>query len=259
MPLVIAGPGVPQDVTHDGLVQHVDLLPTLCRLLRLDTPPRLDGRAVRFGRRGITSRRDALFFDTSTGGNLTPTEARQDRLRGVSDGRCLLVRSSVAGQPNADRLVTVGSDPSCNPSDAARFAALLDEWEEAQAAQRIEILQSVSGGAPPPGEEVAAFAESIRFTRPSDTLTLRWDETRGLIELGWTGEVEDYWIEYEIGRGVAAVEGAFRVDEPRLSVGPFPQAFWNDLATHNPYRIRIVAPGSELSSPWVEIEIEPSE
>ena len=42
-------------------------------------------------------------------------------------------------------------------------------------------------------------------------------------------------------------------------VGPFPQAFWNDLATHNPYRIRIVAPGGALRSPWVEIEIAATE
>jgi hypothetical protein len=231
----------------------------LCRLLGLETPPNLDGEAVRFGRRGVTSRRDILFFDTSTGGNLTPADQRNDRLRGVSDGRCLLVRSSVAGQPLTDRLVTVGSDPSCEHSSGARFAALLDEWEESQAAQRVEILQSVSVGAPPPGEEISGYAEEIQLTRPSGASVLRWDETRGLIELGWTGEVEDYWIEYEIGRGVRAVAGAFKVDEPRLSVGPFPQAFWNDLATHNPYRIRIVAPGSAIRSPWVEIEIAPSE
>ncbi len=114
-------------------------------------------------------------------------------------------------------------------------------------------------GAPPPDEEIAGYAEGIRLTRPSGTAILEWDDTGGMIELEWTGEAEDYWIEYEIGRGLRAVAGAFQVDEPRLTVGPFPRAFWNDLATHNPYRIRIVAPGSALRSPWVELEIAASE
>jgi len=259
VPLVIAGPGVPRQESHDGLVQHVDLLPTLCRLLGLETPPDLDGRAVRFGRRGVKSRRDTLYFDTSTGGNLTPAERRRDRLRGVSDGRCLLVRTSVAGQAPTDHLTTVADGPPCDESVAPRFAALLDEWEEAQAAQRLEILQAVSVGAPPPREEIVAYTESIRLTRPAGMTVLEWENTRGLIQLAWTGEAEDYWIEYEIGRGVRMVEGAFKVDEPRLTVGPFPHAFWNDLATHNPYRIRVVAPGSALRSPWVEIEIADTE
>jgi len=259
VPLVIAGPGVPQKRTHDGLVQHVDLLPTLCRLLGLETPPDLDGEAVRLGRRSIKSRRDILYFDTSTGGNLTPEENRRDRLRGVSDGRCLLVRTTIGDRPVTDRVTTVAGGTPCDGSAAPRLAALLDEWEEAQAAQRLEILQSTSVGAPPPEEEIAGYAEGIRLTRPAGTEILEWDDTHGSIMLEWTGEAEDYWIEYEIGRGLRAVAGAFMVNEPRLTVGPFPRAFWNDLATHNPYRIRIVAPGSALRSPWVELEIAATE
>ena len=68
--------------------------------------------------------------------------------------------------------------------------------------------------------------------------------------------MEGYWIEYEIGQGLRAVSGAFAVNQPRLSVGPFPRSFWNDMATHNPYRIRILAPGPRLKSPWVIFEIE---
>ena len=94
------------------------------------------------------------------------------------------------------------------------------------------------------------------MTRPSGSEPLAWDDTLGLIEAAWTGKAEDYWIEYEIGQGLQAVSGAFAVTQPRLSVGPFPRSFWNDLATHNPYRIRILAPGRRLKSPWVIFEIE---
>ena len=98
VPLIIAGPGVPAGQVSDEMVQHVDLLPTLCRLLGLDIPQPLDGLAVKFCGRRITSRRDTLYFDTSTGGNLTPVDLRSDRLRGVSNGRCLVARTVKGGR-----------------------------------------------------------------------------------------------------------------------------------------------------------------
>jgi hypothetical protein len=256
VPLLIAGPGVPHNQVSDAMVQHVDLLPTLSDLLGLDERRPLDGRAVKFGRVRITSQRDTLYFDTSSGGNLTPADRRQDRLRGVSDGRCLAVRTSVADRPNLDHAVPVAEDTVCDASIVRSLALLLDSWEEKQAAQRLAVLQSTAVGTAPSREDVTGYAEGIRLIRPTGSEPVAWDDTNGLIELGWTGEAEEYWIEYEIGSGLQTVSGSFAVNQPHLSVGPFPRAFWNDLATHNPYRIRIVAPGLRLKSPWVVFELE---
>ena len=256
VPLIIAGPGVPAGQVSDEMVQHVDLLPTLCRLLGLDIPRPLDGLEVKFGGRRITSRRDTLYFDTSTGGNLTPVDRRRDRLRGVSNGRCLVARPVEADRPAFDRATPVTGDTACKDSIVRTLTSRLNTWEEEQVAQRLSILQSTSVGAAPSKEDVEGYAESIRVTHPSGSEPLAWDDTLGLIEAAWTGKAEDYWIEYEIGRGLQAVSGAFAVNQPRLSVGPFPRSFWDDLATHNPYRIRILAPGRRLKSPWVVFEIE---
>ena len=45
----------------------------------------------------------------------------------------------------------------------------------------------------------------------------------------------------------------------RMTFGPFPVGFWNDLARYNPFRFRVLHPTAERRSEWVEFEIVPEE
>jgi arylsulfatase A-like enzyme/Flp pilus assembly protein TadD len=44
VPLVLAGPGIPQGVRSDAYARHVDLVPTILRTVGLPVPPQLPGR-----------------------------------------------------------------------------------------------------------------------------------------------------------------------------------------------------------------------
>jgi hypothetical protein len=51
----------------------------------------------------------------------------------------------------------------------------------------------------------------------------------------------------------------FPVEEPRISFGPFPVAFWNDLAGYSPFRFRILDPAGRRRSTWRSFRLEKAE
>lgn len=79
VPLLVAGPGVPEGARRDDLASHVDLFATLCDLAGLDAPE-TEGRSL-FG----DSRRDAAFAaeapsdlsDRSAAGEVSETTLRE--------------------------------------------------------------------------------------------------------------------------------------------------------------------------------------
>jgi arylsulfatase A-like enzyme len=74
-PLVVAGPGLSEDRTHDGLVEMVDLLPTVCELAEAEVGHVHFGRSLVPVLRGVNApHRDAAFSE----GGFRPDEEPQD-------------------------------------------------------------------------------------------------------------------------------------------------------------------------------------
>ena len=65
------------------------------------------------------------------------------------------------------------------------------------------------------------------------------------------------WVEYRIGSGILSTSGAFSLEDPWVSFGPFPVAFWNDLASYSPFRFRILDPAGQRRSAWREFQLVP--
>jgi hypothetical protein len=254
VPLVLAGPGIPAGAVSDALVQQVDLLPTICRLLDLPAPDRLDGRAIKMRSRQLGSRRKTVYFDTTVGGNLTPAERAHERLRGAGDGSCMVAYHLT----ESDTLAF--EHPSCRPRDRHRLLSRLERWQQRQARQRLALLQDLRVRDAPDPAEVAAYTEIAMEVEPSHGSRLEWSASGGQIALSWSaGEHapsdDGAWIEYRVGRGLVQLTGAFAMDGNLIIFGPFPEGFWNDLADHNPFRFRVLRPEHEQRSPWIEFRL----
>ena len=258
VPLVLAGPGVPTGEVHENLVQPVDVLPTLGRLLDLPLPETLDGVPLPgFGPSWwpFRSERARAFFDSSAGGNLTPVDRREERIQGVTDGRCLLTEHLVPGKPDQVSLTaTPPYDATCDEAARTRLGEALEDWRSRQARQRLAVL-SAGGGTPDVPAGADGFAEAITVRSPLDGEVLVWKANRGQLVLEWESEGDRYWVEYEAGAGAREVSGVFTVETPRITFGPFPQGFWNDLAGYSPFRFRVLDADREERSPWVEFEV----
>ena len=62
--------------------------------------------------------------------------------------------------------------------------------------------------------------------------------------------------EYDVGSGLLAARGAFPVEETSIAFGPFPLAFWNDLAGYSPFRFRVLDPERKIRSVWHRFSLE---
>lgn len=255
IPLVLAGPGIPAGVRSDTLVQQVDLLPTLLRLLDLPVPADLDGLPIRLSSRGAATGRHHAFFDSSAGGNLTPEDRRGERLQGVTDGRWILQRRYLRDGETHETVFAVGGGGAVAPLAASlqRMRAALASWQERQARRQLERLSDPASQRPA-AAAVAQLTASLVVTLPGDDAILQWSTSGGVIGLDWRGEGA-VWIEYEAGSGPLRVTGAFPAGPPPLLLGPFPRGFWNDIAAHGPYRFRVVDIAAGRRSPWVSFTI----
>ncbi len=251
VPLILAGPGVPAGTTRVDLVQQVDVLPTALRLLGLPALAFSDGVPLpgifsgwqRWLWRGS---RELAFFDSSPGGNLTPQERRGERLQGAYDGRCLLTYHL---SPGAVR----PPDDSCDTG--GRLHAAYEQWQRAQAEQRLAILARHGEGSAPPSTEIDGYSQAIEVLEPRAGDRLSWRSQGGQVVFEWTGSGSSYWIEYLLGEAPRQIRGSFQVAQQRIVFGPVPQGFWNDIATYSPSRIRIADSENRQRSSWIEFEV----
>lgn len=250
IPLVVAGPGVPQGTVTRALAQNVDVAPTL---LALSGQPAagMQGVSLVPALHGGAGKRRRLFVSTSIGGHLTPEARRLERLEGVGDGNRL----------HADR---VGAPPSPDDPRAPELARDLAAWRRAQARARLKFLSSYGGSVRPGERDVVAYAETLPLRAPApDGATLSWREAGGTIRLAWDEDgapspAGGYWVEYAAGSGLLSAKGAFPLEETSIGFGPFPVAFWNDLASYSPFRFRVLDPAGRRRSPWRAFTLVPA-
>ena len=241
IPMILAGPQIEPAVTEE-IAQPVDLYPFLAPRLGLDKPGTLADRPAGFA-----------FFDSSTGGNLTPQDRRGERLQGVTDGRCLLAEHSFPDR-DPSRETRPLTDAPC---DEDRLAAALEAWREREADRRVAVLTFDHAVALPSGAEIDAYTERLTWLEPVASGRFTYEKTKGLVTFAWEGEGESFGIEYELLGGVLPVRGAFPADQRRMEFGPLPVGFWNDLASYSPARLRVFDPRRQERSAWLRVEIEP--
>jgi hypothetical protein len=107
---------------------------------------------------------------------------------------------------------------------------------------------------------VERLGPTLRVLAPSEGAVLGWAEATGTIRLAWSGPRRDeapYWVEYEVGAGLLSTRGAFSVEDPGIAFGPFPVAFWNDLAGYSPFRFRVIDTGGGARSEWMTFRLAP--
>ncbi len=264
VPLILAGPGVPAGEVRRDLVQQVDVLPTLVRLLGLEVPPFGDGvllPGISRGWRGWSwdGPRRLAFFDSSPGGNLTPQERRGERLQGLTDGRCLVTSHIALDTPEEIRWSAAGGGDggACDDSATGRLREALEEWRRTQTEQRLAILARHGEGSAPPSSEIDGYQQGIEVLHPRAGDRLGWRSQGGQVVFEWTGVGSTYWIEYRLGKAPRQIRGSFQVMQRRIVFGPVPEGFWNDVATYSPSRIRIADAANRQRSSWVEFEVLP--
>jgi hypothetical protein len=252
VPLLVRGPGIRRGAVVRELVQGLDLAPTLLDLAGLPIPPECQGKSLARLLEGLEKDDPAsgrfAFFSTSTGGHRTPAERREERLLGITDGVHLHVER--VGAP---------SSPSAGIALWPPFASPLARWRGEQLRARLRLLARSGEESPPNPAEVEGWPESLPLREPADGASLTWDGSGGTLRLAWDGEEPGhYWVEYEAGSGIGRSSGRFPVDSVSLRFGPFPRAFWNDLADVSPFRFRILDATARRRSPWRSFRVEPA-
>lgn len=269
IPWLVRGPGVRPGCRIPTLAQNVDVAPTLLGLVAATPAGRkaleevpdpgfgMQGishaRELGGGRRADGSSRRLAAFSTSLGGHRTPEARRGERLLGMTDGYRLHVERLAGPPPFGFRDAT-----------APELAGALEAFRAAQARARLSVLERFGGERRPDPAEVERWAESLPVHGPAPEARLEFGPTRGTIRIAWDGGEKEartgFWVEYEATgtlASLAGMRGAFSVDRPEAVFGPFPAAFWNDVAGWAPFRFRVLDPARGRRSAWIRFELVP--
>lgn len=121
VPMILAGPGVPKNSVHQGMIYSLDLFPLLCHLAQLKVPDSLDSLPIhQSGFPGASFKRDSIF------------SFYKDVQRMVSDGRWKLIAYFVNSQLRY-QLFDLRNDPH-------ELNNLVDEVEHMDEFQRLNVL-----------------------------------------------------------------------------------------------------------------------
>ena len=118
VPLIFAGPGVPEGVQSDAYPYLFDIFPTLCELTGTDTPESVEGTSLVKAMNDPAEKvRDTLYF------------AYTDKHRAVKDRRHKLIEYVINGKHTVTQLFDLESDPwELNDlANAPESAAKIDE------------------------------------------------------------------------------------------------------------------------------------
>ncbi len=100
VPLIFAGPGIPQGERREAFAYLLDIFPTLCDLAEIATPASVEGKSlVPLMQDAIRRNRETLYF------------AFRGFQRGVRDERHKLIEYVVGGRHNMTQLFDLAADP----------------------------------------------------------------------------------------------------------------------------------------------------
>jgi arylsulfatase A-like enzyme len=129
VPLIMAGPGVAQGQSSEALVYLLDILPTLCDLTGVETPPSVEGRSLRpcLDDTGLPLR-DTLYL------------AYGNSIRGITDGSHKLIEYACGASQLFDltrdtiemnNLLDVDGEQARVEEMRQELVALAEEWDDA--------------------------------------------------------------------------------------------------------------------------------
>ena len=134
VPLVLAGPGIPEGQRSDAMVYLLDIYPTLCELANVDVPASVEGTSFVRAMHGTSlAMRETLYF------------AYTDIHRAVRDKTHKLIEYVIGGKHTMTQLFDLENDPwemnnlADDPTHADKVAELReelfrlrDQWEDTE-------------------------------------------------------------------------------------------------------------------------------
>lgn len=140
-PLIVSGPGLPENEKRDAMLYLHDLFPTLCELANLDIPETVEGKSLApvLKDASAPSQRKRIFT------------AYRDRQRAVRTDRWKLIRYP---KINRSQLFDLQNDPheltdlSANPEYAERLESMMAILQSEQSAANDTAALSVDSPAP---------------------------------------------------------------------------------------------------------------
>jgi arylsulfatase A-like enzyme len=127
VPIIMAGPGVPENQRSHSLCYLLDIFPTLCDLLGLDTPASVEGNSLK-----------PCLDDPSASVRDVLHLAYRHLMRGVSDGKHKLIEYAVEGHRRT-QLFDLENDPwettdliedSGHGETVAKLRGEVEKWRE---------------------------------------------------------------------------------------------------------------------------------
>jgi arylsulfatase A-like enzyme len=121
VPLLFAGPGIPQNEQCDSLAYLLDIYPTLCDIIGLESPDTLDGISLKNAINGTKTKIREYLYTAYT-----------HVQRAVSNGKFKLIEYSVEGQPPRTQLFNLLNDPAelNNLAKLAEYSELITATRE---------------------------------------------------------------------------------------------------------------------------------
>lgn len=266
IPLIVSWPGrLPPGQRVRGLVQVVDVMPTLFELIGLDPVGPMQGRSFLASLEGKAAGEDprqAVYMECSVCGYQCPDSTRPDWLRAVRTDNFKLIQYTPSdGEPRYE-LFHLPGDPG-ERRDVARLYP--EELQRLKGLLSVHVLESAHLRAAITGDVDATAAAGpfidagpLEILFPAEGQTVAWDLHEGRVPVRWSGPVEaEYLIEYEVGEGKYHLKGSFPVRGDGETFGPFNRIFWRAFPLYNPWMFRVVPRDRpELASPWRRFAFE---
>ncbi len=275
VPLIISFPGhLPQGQVVDAQVRGVDIMPTVFDVLGLPPEAYFQGESLVPMMNDPALRKDRVAYASSSykGYQEDDPEHVVDFVRVVRTPEWKLYYRIWGGTDESDRLYHLADDPGENRDVAGEYPQQLSAMQK-ELADWLEQCRTRTVRHEPYPSLWAAVRDQLGLTprvdlsgvtsppsilSPTSGAVLNWDNTRGQIDVTWTGKQGvPYWLQGDIGQGPYHFTLSVPVSGPSYHRS-FREDYWREYVhRYNPVRLRVKvdAPGHEWSA-WTQVHVE---
>lgn len=127
VPLIFAGSGIPKNETRDGLCYLLDIFPTLCEILEIDTPESVEGKSLYSCIQNTGVHRDALYFAYESKTRAIQTETHKLILYNNKGEKHEQLFNSITDPDETNNLIH--DEPNLAKELKDRMLKLKSDWE----------------------------------------------------------------------------------------------------------------------------------